>query len=326
MLTYWNDYPMIQNKLQTVCSLIEERFQIDNKEIQGALLHLAQAGGKFLRPTFFFLFADLGNKNEQDLQQLTKIAASLEILHMASLIHDDIIDDSPLRRNTTTIQAQYGKDVAVYTGDLLFTIFFDLLIETMNGTPYLAKNSQAMKNLLLGELNQMASRFQIESTVENYLENINGKTAELFALSCAEGAYFGRCSETMVQQAEQIGRNIGMAFQIFDDILDYTAKKKDLKKPILEDLAQGVYTLPLLLAKQNQPVAFAPYLEKKAAITNEEAQEVAKLVVTHQGVKEAKAYAKAFTNQALAGIETLPKGETKKMLKKLTTHLLLRTF
>ena len=326
MLTYWNDYPTIQNKLQTVCSLIEERFQIDNKEIQDALVNLAQAGGKFLRPTFFFLFADLGNKEEQNMQQLTKIAASLEILHMASLVHDDIVDDSPLRRSIITVQAQYGKDVAVYTGDLLFTVFFDLLIETMNGTPYLAKNSDAMKQLLLGELNQMAIRFQTESTIENYLKNINGKTAELFALSCLEGAYFGHCSEEVIIQAEKIGRNIGMAFQIFDDILDYTADKKELKKPVLEDLAQGVYTLPLLLAKKNNSAAFMPYLTKGANITVEEAKEVAQLVVTYKGVTEAKAYAKDFTNQALAGIESLPKGETKKLLKKLTTYLLLRTY
>lgn len=326
MLTYWNDYPMIQNKLQTVCSLIEERFQIDNIEIQQALVNLTQAGGKFLRPTFFFLFTELGEKEKQNPQQLVKIAASLEILHMASLIHDDIIDDSPLRRSLITIQAQHGKDVAVYTGDLLFTIFFDLLIESMNGSAYLAKNSKAMKNLLLGELNQMASRFQADSTIDNYLENINGKTAELFALACLEGAYFGHCSEETVLQAEEIGRNIGMAFQIFDDILDYTADKEELKKPILEDLAQGVYTLPLLLAKKNNPEAFAPYLAKGANITIEEAKIVAEMVITYKGVKEAKVYAKTFTNQALELINCLPKGETKKRLKKLTTFLLLRTY
>lgn len=326
MLTYWNDYPMIQKKLQTVCSLIEERFEIDNADIQQALVNLTQAGGKFLRPTFFFLFAELGEKEKQNPQQLIKIAASLEILHMASLVHDDIIDDSPLRRGLITVQAQHGKDVAVYTGDLLFTIFFDLLIESMNGTAYLAKNSAAMKQLLLGELNQMTSRFQIDSTIERYLQNINGKTAELFALACLQGAYFGHCSEETVNKAEQIGRNIGMAFQIFDDILDYTANKEDLKKPILEDLAQGVYTLPLLLAKQNNAEAFTPYLSKGADITVAEAKVVAEMVITYQGVKEAKAYAKAYTNQALADIDALPKGETKKLLKKLTTYLLLRTY
>lgn len=325
MLTYLNDYPMIQTKLQAVCLLIEERLQIENTEIRKALIDLTNAGGKFLRPTFFFLFAELGDKEKQNPEQLLKIAASLEILHMASLVHDDIIDDSPLRRNLITIQAQYGKDVAVYTGDLLFTIFFDLIIESMNGSAYLAKNSAAMSQLLLGELNQMADRFHTDNTVENYLHNIDGKTAELFALACLEGAYFGHCSEETVGLAEKIGRNIGMAFQIYDDILDYTADKKALKKPILEDLAQGVYTLPLLMAKKRHPEAFMPYLSKGADITVEEAKIVADLVVTYQGVKEAKAYAKNFTKEALTLIDRLPKGETKKLLKKLTTYLLLRT-
>ena len=326
MLTYWNNYPTIHRKLQTVCSLIENRLKVDNSDIQEALIEMSQAGGKFLRPAFFFFFADLGDESKQDSDPLIKIAASLELLHMATLIHDDIIDDSPLRRGVTTIQARFGKDVAVYTGDLLFTVFFDLIIETMNGSEYLAINAKAMKELLVGELNQMASRYQSNGTVENYLRNINGKTAELFSLACLEGAAFGKSSPEVIEQASEIGRNIGMAFQIFDDILDFTSNKKDLKKPILEDFVQGVYTLPLLLAKEANPEVFLPYFEKGNQVTLEEAQEVMNLVVTHGGVKQAKKRAQQYTNAAMDSIDQLPKGPTRKALKKLATQLLIRTY
>lgn len=326
MLTYWNNYPTIQNKLQAVSSLIEERLQIENSDIQDALIEMTQAGGKFLRPAFFFFFAELGDQTKQDPIQLKKIAASLELLHMATLVHDDIIDDSPLRRGVATIQSRFGKDVAVYTGDLLFTVFFDLIIETMNASEYMAINACSMKQLLLGELNQMASRYDSNSSVENYLQSINGKTAELFSLACLEGAAFGHASSDVVQQAAQIGRNIGMAFQIFDDILDYTSDTKELKKPVLEDFVQGVYTLPLLLAKTSQPEAFRPFFEKGSQVTLDEAEALMQLVVKHGGVKQAKKYAQRYTNEALTSIDCLPKGPTRKALKKLTTQLLIRTY
>lgn len=111
---------------------------------------------------------------------IIKIAASLEILHMATLIHDDIIDDSPLRRGAVTIQSQYGKDVAVYTGDLLFTEFFTLIADAMNGSEFMKINAQGMKRLLLGELDQMSHRFDRRMSIPAYLRSVNGKTAELF--------------------------------------------------------------------------------------------------------------------------------------------------
>lgn len=182
-----------------------------------------------------------------------KIAASLEILHMATLIHDDVIDDSPLRRGQKTVQTQFGKDIAVYTGDLLFTIFFELILEATNDFEYMAINSKAMKKILLGELDQMHLYHNQNQTIRDYLRAISGKTAELFKLSAREGAHFGGANQEIVRLSGKIGYYIGMAFQILDDILDYTADEKELNKPVLEDLDKGVYSLPLLLAmKKNQ--------------------------------------------------------------------------
>ena len=324
MISYWNNYPTIQNKLQAVCSYLEKNVAINNEIISKTLVDFARSGGKLLRPALCLLFAELNPNHDEE--KMTKIAASLEMLHMATLIHDDIIDDSPLRRGAITVQAQFGKDIAVYAGDVLFTKFFETLISVMNGSEYLAYNARTMRRILMGELNQMTIRFKIDEKFTDYLRSINGKTAELFYLACKEGAYFSGCSPQVVRLASRIGRNIGLAFQIYDDILDYTADKATLKKPILEDLGQGIYTLPLILVKDQYPEIFAPYLNKKNQITQAEIEEVAKLVVQYGGVEQAKVIAQKITKKALEDIKKLPDGIAKDNIHQLTMDLLNRQY
>lgn len=139
-------------------------------------------------------------------------------------------------------------------------------------------------------------------------------------------AYFGHSSKEVQRLAKRIGRHIGIAFQVYDDILDYTADTETLKKPALEDLSQGVYTLPLLFAYQAAPDVFSPYLDKGRAITLEEAAEVAALVNDYHGVTEAQAFAKKVTNKAITDIQQLPDGTAKETLLSLTELLLHRSF
>ncbi|EJE97898.1 polyprenyl synthetase family protein [Liquorilactobacillus mali] len=326
MLDIWSHYPNVAQKLNTVSSLINEHLSTDNPDVQQLLADLSQEQGKMLRPGLFFLFAELGDNHEQNEEQLLRVAASLEILHKATLVHDDIIDDSPLRHGVVTIQSNFGKDVAVYAGDLLFTAFFELLIDTMNGMSMMKDNATAMKKLLFGELSQMHARFNQKQTIENYVENVKGKTAELFRLACLEGAYFGKSSPEITQIAASIGENIGIAFQIYDDILDYTSSSKILKKPVLEDLAQGVYTSPLLFAIAKKPQAFAPFLDKKQNISVTEIKNVSNLVHKLGGVKDAIFFAQGYTRKALEDIDKLPQNKITASIKELTTSLLNRKF
>ena len=150
MFTLWNKFPQIFKQLKRVDQLIDERIHTNNPNVEELLTSLTDDKGKQLRPGLFLLFSQLGGQQLHSEETLIKIAASVEILHKATLIHDDIIDDSPLRRGKITVQAKYGKDVAVYAGDLLFTVFFSLLTEAMNGSKYLSCNSQAMYHLLVG--------------------------------------------------------------------------------------------------------------------------------------------------------------------------------
>ena len=125
----WQTYPLISTQLKAVNQCIQERIDCQNAELHTAMLTMANNGGKYLRPALLLLTSQIFTPSSRDDERLIKLAASIEVLHMATLIHDDIIDDSPERRGTVSIQARFGKDTAVYAGDLLFTVFFDLLLE-----------------------------------------------------------------------------------------------------------------------------------------------------------------------------------------------------
>ncbi|KRL05938.1 polyprenyl synthetase family protein [Liquorilactobacillus oeni] len=326
MLEIWKHYPTVVPKLQAVTQLISERLQSDNTDIQELLNACANDQGKMLRPGLFLLFAELGEHPSQDNEQLIKVAATLEILHKATLIHDDIIDDSPLRHGEITIQSKYGKDVAVYAGDLLFTVFFELLSETMNGTSLMHYNATAMQKLLIGELSQMHARYFRAQTITDYLHNVKGKTAELFKLACLEGAYFSKQSPEIQEIAAQIGENIGIAFQIFDDILDYTSTSGTLKKPVLEDLAEGVYTSPLLFSYAEHPQDFDNLLQKERQVTAVEVKKVGQLVRKYGGVQKATQLAHNYTKRALLLITELPASPAQKQIKKITEIMSKRSF
>ncbi|MFC4653024.1 polyprenyl synthetase family protein [Lactococcus nasutitermitis] len=326
MLTFWQNYPEIQAKLAAVQDLMAERLKINNSEIQDALREFAACGGKMIRPALFFLFAGLIDNKDKDDEKLVKIAASLELLHSATLIHDDIIDDSPLRRGLPSIETQFGKDVAVYTGDFVYTVYFELLCETMATTPFLVHNAKSMKKILQGELTQMQSAFQTDISVRKYLKAISGKTAELLSLSCLEGVYFAGGDKKMQYSARKTGLAIGCAFQIYDDILNFTVDLSAADKPILTDFRQGIYTLPLLFAKEADKEIILPYLEKSDKLTREECLKLAHLVDELGGMSAALKMANSLTDIALEEITKLPDTQNKQILAEVTKLLLQRNY
>ncbi|MFC0276149.1 polyprenyl synthetase family protein [Enterococcus devriesei] len=324
MSDYWNDYPKIKKNLIQVKHEIAQRLVINNQSIEEAITKFSSTGGKMIRPALFFLFADFGA--EKDPEQLIKVAASLELLHSATLVHDDIIDDSPTRRGSASIQSRFGKDVAVYTGDFMYTSYFELLAESMSQTPFLLKNAQTMKKILQGELTQMTCTFNPDQTVGDYLRNINGKTAELIRLSCQEGAYFGGADKQLQARAKRIGSAIGLAFQIYDDILNFSLELGDDQKPLLSDVQQGIFTLPLLIARDQAPEIIRPYLDAPDTLTRGELIQLATHVDQTGGRSGALACAEKFTNKALNEIQQLPTGNSREVLKTVATQLLERNY
>ncbi len=318
----WEKYPDIKQDLEETKKVMEKSVKIRNKDITQALQLFFEAGGKLLRPAYFLLFSKFGEETSE--KKAHRMAASLEILHVATLIHDDIIDDSPIRRSLPSIQATYGQDIAVYTGDFLFTVYFHLLSTSTKNFKTIEMNAHSMKRILVGELDQMNLRYNTNITMKQYFQHIKGKTAQLFEFACYEGAYFADCPKRMQLTAKRIGYNIGMAFQIMDDVLDYKSTEMDMQKPVFEDMKNGYYTLPLILAMEKNHDAFVPYLEKKMDLSAEETKEVQALIIESQGIERAEAIAERFTDKALAGIEKLPACKERDILYDVTATLLKR--
>ena len=322
----WQTYPLISTQLKAVNQCIQERIDCQNAELHTAMLTMANNGGKYLRPALLLLTSQIFTSSSRDDERLIKLAASIEVLHMATLIHDDIIDDSPERRGAVSIQARFGKDTAVYAGDLLFTVFFDLLLEAIPASPYLQVNAQAMRQILDGELGQMDQRFNLQQTLNDYLANVRGKTAALFKLAAQEGAYFAAATTEQVASAAAFGQQLGIAFQMLDDILDYTGGKK-LNKPVLEDLATGVYSLPLLMALETPAAAeqIKPLLAKGRQLTAPDIQRVQQDVIAGGAVEKSRQLATQFTQGALTELTKLPVTKARLFLQQMTNRLLKRS-
>ncbi len=218
------------------------------------------AGGKRLRPMLVFLCAD-----GHDDDQLVAAAAAVELLHMATLVHDDVLDRAPLRRGRPTVFAQEGRLAATATGDLLFSRAFAELASTGSGEAVQAL-STASSALARGELMQRADAWRPDVTPERYLERCRLKTASLFEASCRLGALFGSRAP-LADAVGRFGERIGLAFQLLDDVLDVSGPPERTGKPRGTDLLDGTVTLPLILARRRDPglPALEPGLDAAAA-------------------------------------------------------------
>lgn len=321
----WNNFPNIQALLLECLELIMEKVAIDNKEIEKTVIDLLDSEGKLLRPAYFWLFSRLGNASSDAHENIIAAAASTEVLHLATLIHDDIIDESKMRRGIETVHSKHGQDVAVYTGDLLLSVYFDLLADAKASVEIIKLNTLSMKRVLMGEINQMTNAYNTEITYESYLESIKGKTAQLFELSCYEGAYFGQCGPEIMKQSRSIGQNIGIAFQMIDDILDYTQTPETLSKPVLNDVKQGIYTLPLILGIEADE-AFLPLLKKGEQLSDNDLDHLVALLHENDSIEHTRSIAKKYIDRALASIHQLPDHPEKEVLYALTEKLLTRDF
>lgn len=319
----WHKYPLIAHDLDSVNRCISQTIKTKHQSLESALLEMANNGGKYLRPSLLILSTRA--TEGQVSSKVIKLGAAIEILHMATLIHDDIIDDSDERRGALSIQAHFGKDTAVYAGDLLFTNFFDLMLDTTTNHEYLIENATTMRNILNGELGQMNQRFNIQEKLEDYISDIKGKTAALFRLAAKEGAYFGG-KKHLADQMAKFGENLGIAFQIIDDILDYTGSK-NMNKPMLEDLTTGVYSLPLLLALKDpaSQQQLVPLLSKKYQITKEDIAKIQQIILNSSAIDESRALARKYSQKALDILATLPQNAATKLLAKMTSELLTRS-
>lgn len=316
----WMEYPELHEELKQVKAMMHASITIENKQIREAIWAVLESGGKMLRPAYLILFS-MWNEN-RNKEEVHAVAAALELLHVATLLHDDVIDEADTRRGQETISARFGNRVAIYAGDYLLTVCYQLLSKYSQDLAGIQIPTDGMMRVIEGELSQMEESYKTDVTVQDYLKRIDGKTAQLFMLSCMMGERFSEMGE--LERARHIGNSIGMAFQLLDDILDYEVSSSEFGKPVLEDVAQGIYTLPLIASLPKCEKELLPLLEKKNQLTAPDRLAIQKLVVNAGGVETAKDFASKYTMKAIHQIEKLPEADVKPMLLKITSQLLQR--
>lgn len=316
----WMEYPELHEELKQVKTMMHASITIENKQIREAIWAVLESGGKMIRPAYLILFS-MWNEN-RNMEEVHAVAAALELLHVATLLHDDVIDEADTRRGQETISARFGNRVAIYAGDYLLTVCYQLLSKYSQDLAGIQLPTDGMMRVVEGELSQMEESYKTDVTIQDYLKRIDGKTAQLFMLSCMMGERFSGMGE--LERARHIGNSIGMAFQLLDDILDYEVSSSELGKPVLEDVAQGIYTMPLIASLQKCEKELLPLLEKKNQLTAPDRLAIQKLVVNAGGVETAKDFASKYTMKAIHQIEKLPEADVKSMLLKITSQLLQR--
>ncbi|MES0279119.1 MAG: polyprenyl synthetase family protein [Dehalococcoidales bacterium] len=213
------------------------------------MLEHALVGGKVVRPALCLL---AGRCYKYDRERLLPMAASSELLHIATLVHDDAIDKADTRRGRATINKLWGLEKAVLLGDHLFARAGEFAAATENIT-VVRLFAQTLQIISSGELKQAASAFKLQQTFDQYLERIAGKTAALMVMATQSGAILGQAPPEGVHILRDYGYNMGLAFQMVDDILDFIGDKAEMGKPVGSDLAQGTITLPSLLLLERYP-------------------------------------------------------------------------
>ena len=206
-------------------------------------------GGKAIRPALNLLSGRFYNYN---LDLLLPMATAVELMHTATLVHDDAIDKSPVRRGRPTINSIWGEDRAVLLGDYLFAKAGEFTALTGN-LRVIRLFSRTLQIISSGELKQTFDAFNLEQTRDQYLQRISSKTASLFSLATQSGAILSQAPEESVQVLREYGYNLGIAFQIVDDVLDFIGTEEEMGKPIGSDLAQGTLTLPAMLLLEHYP-------------------------------------------------------------------------
>jgi octaprenyl-diphosphate synthase len=238
-----------QDQLTRINDILIDRAKGDSELANKIIENLVSFKGKRLRPLLVVISYHILNKNHQN-DDFLKIAAAIELLHNATLLHDDVIDDSKMRRGRKTANYQWGNKAGILSGDLLLATSFQIIIEVaqMEILNSIALASKIMSN---GEILQLSNIGNIKIGREKYLDIIYAKTATLFSVATESGAILANANNQEIKSLKEFGMNLGMSFQIMDDILDYDSSNDKMGKNIADDFMEGKVTLPIILLEEN---------------------------------------------------------------------------
>lgn len=309
-------YSFLHSEINMVEKALEETVKGESPLLREASLHLLKAGGKRIRPVFVLLSGKFGKNNHQAVHD---IAVALELIHMASLVHDDVIDDADLRRGKPTIKTIWDNRIAMYTGDFIFAKALELATNIKDPAAHKIL-SKTIVELSVGEIEQIKEKFWFDQNFRHYLRRIKRKTALLIAASCQLGAIAAGAEREIHRQLYQYGYFVGMSYQIIDDVLDFTSTEEKLGKPAGGDLRQGNITLPVLFAMENEEIR-RQIVNVHENISQNELEAVIQLIKESGAIEKSLEISDKYLQKALRALEGLPDIKAKKTLREIALYI-----
>ncbi len=312
----------VRELLHDVEALMLAQADDHHPDLQAALAHLVSAGGKRVRPALVLLVGGmLGGERER----LLTFAAAVEMLHTATLVHDDLIDGALMRRGMPTLNAQWSPAATVLTGDFMFARSATLAAATQS-VRVMRMFAETLATIVSGEVSQLFDGPN-PTDREGYYRRIYAKTASLFELATTAAAVLSQVPEEVVQTMQRLGYALGMAFQIVDDILDFTGDQARVGKPIGSDLRNGIVTLPVLYYAEAHPSDEAvAYLRRGEEVPSRLLEGLIGRVAQSEAIAQAAAEARRFVAQAEAALAPFPAGPERAALLALGRYVVDRDF
>lgn len=283
----------------------------------GLLAHAVVSGGKKIRPTITLLAGALRNGAEDTL---VTMATAVELLHIASLVHDDTVDKADTRRGRATVSSLWGGDVAVLLGDYVFATSAMFVCDTGN-ISVVRRFSETIMELAQGELAEHFSTNDWNQTIEDYNRRIYDKTASLFCTASQSGGVLSGAPEAECEALNDYGYNLGMAFQIMDDVLDFMGTEEELGKPVGNDLLQGTLTLPVLLFAEQHPNEPSVQRLKAGETDPNDIQTVIQLVRESPVIQQTLAVMDDYRDKARAALQRVPAHRARESLEALVDYV-----
>ena len=313
-------YEPVQEDLNKVEDWLRSVSKVDFSWLAKLLGYSLKGGGKRIRPALTLLSGKFYNYN---LDSLLPMATAVELLHTATLVHDDAIDKSSVRRGRPTINTVWGEDKAVLLGDYLFAKAGEFAATTGN-LQAIKLTAQTIMTISSGELNQAFNAFNLKQTREDYFQRVSSKTASLFCLATESGAILSQAPERSIEILKGYGHNLGIAFQVVDDILDFIGTEEELGKPVGSDLAQGTLTLPAMLLLERYPEDNPV----KRLFQNRDKQEniglAIELIRNSSIVQECYGVASDYCSKACHNLGLLPDNASRQALVQLADYVVNR--
>lgn len=312
-------YRIVQKEIQSVEQLMIDSIQLDRPDVNLLLKNLFTAGGKRIRPNIALLLSKLLDAN---IEKGITLGAAIEMLHTATLVHDDLIDNSLFRRGNSTLNAIWTPAATVLAGDYLFAKAAEHAANT-DSLLVMKLFSQTLGIIVRGEITQFVDKDH-SLDLQRYYDRIFAKTASLFKTTCVSVGLLVNAEPEQQQALEQYGYSIGMAFQIIDDILDFSGDQKTMGKPIGNDLRNNILTLPALLHFQSQKDDFKLFSKHADEKNNEIHDQIIEHILAGNAIEQSLSHAKTFISQAIDAINTLPDNQYRKELIALSHNSLVR--